>query len=58
MLILGIGVYDLATRRRLHPAYVAGAGLIFTGQITASLLDHNAAWTKVATSIIRSWPFA
>ena len=58
LLVLGIGAYDLVTRRRLHPAYVAGAGLIFTGQITASLLDHNAAWTKVASSIIRSWPFA
>jgi len=58
LLILGIGAYDLLTRRRLHPAYVAGATLIFTGQLTASWLYHDVAWKGVAISIIRSWPFS
>jgi hypothetical protein len=30
LLIAGIGIYDRLTRRRLHPAYVAGATLILT----------------------------
>jgi hypothetical protein len=58
LLVLGIGAYDLVTRRRLNPAYAAGAGLILSGQLTACWLYHNAAWTKLATDIVGSWPFA
>jgi hypothetical protein len=58
LLILGIGAYDLVTRRRLHPAYVAGAALIWTGQWTATWFYHDAAWKTAATSVIRAWPFA
>jgi hypothetical protein len=58
LLVLGIGAYDMVTRRRLHPAYVAGAALIFTGQLTACWLYHDAAWKAAATGVIRSWPFA
>jgi len=58
LLVLGIGGYDLMTRRRLHPAYVAGAALIVTGQLTACWLYHDASWTAVATGVIRAWPFA
>lgn len=58
LLVLGIGAYDLATRRRLHPAYVAGAALVLSGQLASSWLYHDAAWAAAATRIIRSWPFA
>lgn len=57
LLVLGIGAYDLVTRRRLHPAYVAGATLIIGSQITASWLYHDAAWTRFATGVIKMWPF-
>jgi hypothetical protein len=55
VLIIGIGVYDWITRRRLLPAYVLGALWIFTGQITASWLYYNAGWKSIATTIIRMW---
>jgi hypothetical protein len=55
VLIFGIGVYDLLTRRRLHPAYVFGALWIFTGQFAASWLYYNPAWKSIATTIIRMW---
>ena len=58
LLILGIGAYDMLTRRRLHPAYVAGAALIFTGQLTACWLYHEAVWKAAATGVIHAWPFA
>lgn len=55
LLIVGIGVYDCITRRRLHPAYVLGALWIFTGQIAASWLYYNAAWKSIAATTIRMW---
>lgn len=57
ILILGLGAYDLITRKRLHPAYVSGALFIFAGQITASWLYYNPAWKALSTSIVRTWPW-
>jgi hypothetical protein len=48
VLILALGTYDLITRRRLHPAWVAGASYIFVSQLTATLLLENAAWNAFA----------
>ena len=36
--MLGLGVYDLVTRRRLHPAYVLGAIWILSWQVIAKWL--------------------
>ncbi len=46
LLIIGLGTYDLATRRRLHPAYVAGAVWIFGIQLLIGYL-YTAPWWKV-----------
>ena len=51
-LILGLGAYDLVTRRRLHPAYLAGAGYAFALQATAVILFGLPAWKALATKII------
>jgi len=55
LLVLGIGVYDLWTRRRLHPAWVFGALWIVAGQWTASWLFYNPAWKTLATHLVRMW---
>jgi uncharacterized membrane protein len=52
MLIVGLGAYDLATRKRLHPAYVAGVTWIFALQLTAVFLDRSPAWKPVALTLI------
>ncbi|MBS0334656.1 MAG: hypothetical protein JSS35_17945 [Proteobacteria bacterium] len=52
VLILGLGVYDLITRRRLHPAYLIGLIWIVAMQATAITLYHNAAWKSLAASWI------
>jgi uncharacterized membrane protein YozB (DUF420 family) len=52
LLILGLGAYDLITRKRLLPAYVAGAIWIFAIQLLIGYL-YTAAWWKVfATHLI------
>jgi len=51
-LILGLGAYDLVTRRRLHPAYIVGLVWIATNQLTAVLLYHSPAWKTVTLKLI------
>jgi len=50
-MIVGIGVYDLITRKRLHPAYLAGATWGLAGQATATFLWHDAAWVAWTTRL-------
>jgi hypothetical protein len=52
LLILGLGAYDLITRRRLHPAYMVGAVWIFALQLTENFLDLSPAWKPIALAII------
>jgi hypothetical protein len=52
VLIAGIGVYDLITRRRLHPAYVAGGAWVVGLLMLAGVLYVNPGWTPVARTII------
>jgi hypothetical protein len=58
VLILGIGAYDWVTRRRVHPAWVAGAAWIFTEQLTAAWLYFNPAWKVLTMAAVHAWPWA
>jgi len=44
LLVIAVGSYDLATRRRLHPAYIAGAFWIFANEAVADWLYHQPFW--------------
>lgn len=48
LLILGLGAYDLATRGRLHPAYVAGVAWGFGMQALQVGLYVTPAWAPLA----------
>jgi hypothetical protein len=52
VLILGLGVYDLVTRRRLHPAYIAGLVWVLAMQATAIALYNTPAWKTLAAGWI------
>jgi cellobiose-specific phosphotransferase system component IIC len=51
-LVIGMGVYDQVTRRRLHPAYVAGALWIFANEITAAFLYYQPWWAAFTRRLI------
>jgi len=57
LLVLLAGAYDLATRRRQHPAYLAGAAYIFALQMLALSLYFSPAWTADAKRIVAAWPW-
>ena len=52
LLVLGIGVYDLVTRRRLHPAYVLGAFWILSWQFIAEWLYVSPWWKVVSLHLL------
>ena len=52
VLALGIGAYDLLTRGRLHPAYVAGLAWSFGWQVTHVSLYLWPAWLPVAKMLL------
>jgi hypothetical protein len=52
VLIAGIGAYDFITRRRLHPAYVAGGAWVVGLLMLGGLLYVSPWWAPVAEGII------
>jgi hypothetical protein len=57
ILIFAAGTYDLTTRRRRHPAFLAGAAWAFTNQMTALTLYFSPSRLVLARKIIAHWPF-
>lgn len=49
LLIVSLGVYDIATRGRLHPAYVAGSLWILANQLASTWLYFEPRWKPIAT---------
>jgi hypothetical protein len=52
LLVLGLGAYDLVTRRRLHPAYIAGAGWLLLVELTGNWLYVTPAWKPIALHLL------
>jgi hypothetical protein len=52
ILVIALGVYDYATRRRLHPAYVAGVVWTLALQFLGSALYQAAWWKPVSLTLI------
>lgn len=44
LLVIAVGLYDVATRRRLHPAYVGAALWIFANEALAAWLFYQPFW--------------
>jgi hypothetical protein len=52
VLVLGLALYDLATRGKLHPAYIAGVVWMITLQFTAYTLLTNPTWKALSLHLI------
>ena len=52
LLVLALGAYDLVTRRRLHPAYIAGAGWLLLVELTGNWLYVTPAWKPIALRLL------
>lgn len=52
ILLAAIAAYDLATRRRLHPAFIAGAPFVLALEAAAAVFWRSDAFTPIARRII------
>jgi len=50
--MLGVGLYDLATRGRLHPAYVAAFAWCLANEVAAAWLYYLPWWADVTRHLI------
>jgi hypothetical protein len=54
LLVIGVGLYDWMTRKRLHPAYIAGVAWIAAMQVTALSVYTAPGWAPIALRLLRS----
>lgn len=52
LMMIAVGWYDLATRRRLHPAYVAAFVWILANEATAAWLYQQPWWAAMTTHLV------
>jgi hypothetical protein len=52
VLVLLLGLYDLATRGRLHPAYVTGAAIGIACEVASNVLYYDASFKAWATQLV------
>jgi hypothetical protein len=52
LLVLGVGLYDWITRKRLHPAYIAGIAWITAVELTALSVYMSPDWAPVAQRLL------
>jgi len=55
LLLLAMIAWDLWRRRRVHPAVIAGAAVLWGGQIVATTLNFSPAWKAAMTSLVKAW---
>ena len=47
-----LGIYDLITRGRLHPAYVLGAGWVVVNELAAAWLFFSPGWKTISIKLL------
>jgi uncharacterized membrane protein YozB (DUF420 family) len=52
VLVAMLGLYDLATRGRLHPAYVLGGGWALVNELAAAWLFFSPGWKAISVRIL------
>lgn len=52
VLMLGLGAYDLVTRRRLHPTYVLAFSWCLANQVVATWLYYQPWWSEYTTHLV------
>ena len=52
LLLVAMAAWDLWRRRRIHPAVLFGAAVLWTGEIIVTLLNFSPAWRQVMVRLV------
>jgi len=58
LLLVAMGAWDLWRRRRIHPAVLFGAALLWTGEIIATRLNFSPTWHDWMVRLVDAWGYA
>jgi hypothetical protein len=58
LLLIAMGAWDLWRRRRIHPALLFGAALLWSGEIVATILNFSPTWRELMVRLVNAWGYA
>jgi hypothetical protein len=58
LILVAMAAWDLWHRRRIHPAVLFGAALLWTGEIITTLLNFSPTWRDMMVRLVNEWGYA
>ena len=58
LILVAMGAWDLWRRRRIHPAVLFGAALLWTGEIVTTILNFSPTWRDLMVRLVNAWGYA
>jgi hypothetical protein len=58
LILVAMAVWDLWRWRRIHPAVVFGAALLWAGEIITTMLNFSPAWRGAMVRLVSAWGYA
>jgi hypothetical protein len=58
LILIAMGAWDLWRRRRIHPAVLFGAAVLWTGEIITTILNLSPTWRDVMVRLVNAWGYA
>jgi len=58
LILVAMAAWDLWCRRRIHPAVLFGAVLLWTGEIIVTLLNFSPTWRDAMVRLVNAWGYA
>jgi hypothetical protein len=58
LILVAMGAWDLWRRRRIHPAVLFGAALLWTGEIITTILNFSPTWRGLMVRLVNAWAYA
>jgi hypothetical protein len=58
LILVAMGIWDLWRRRRIHPAVLFGAAVLWTGEIITTILNFSPTWRELMVRMVNAWGYA
>ena len=57
LLLVAMGIWDLWHRRRIHPAVLFGAAVLWLGEIITTVLNFSPTWRDMMVRLVKAWNY-